>query len=132
MAQGPRSLGTRPGQCCKRNPERTDVWDETSGESGRQHWNKDPRLKEVTVSEEWKDIWEDFRENHHTGDCKVNSRIIYQTSKNEVLDIMEGSAPSKMEEPTCSFSVRRAGNVGALATLGSFAPTGCKKKKNFV
>jgi hypothetical protein len=41
--------------------------------------------------------------------------------KKEGLDTVEGSAPSKMaEEPTCSFSVRVAGNVGALATRDSF------------
>jgi hypothetical protein len=40
-------------------------------------------------------------------------------------------APSKTEEePTRSFSVRRAGNVGAPATQGSFAPSFGKKKKN--
>jgi hypothetical protein len=45
---------------------------------------------------------------------------------------VEESASSEMEEvPTRSFSVRIAGNVGAPATVGSSAPTGWKKKKNF-
>jgi hypothetical protein len=44
--------------------------------------------------------------------------------KNPELDNMEGPAPSKMEkEPTHSFSVREAGNMGASATWDSFAPT---------
>jgi hypothetical protein len=45
------------------------------------------------------------------------------------LDIVEGSAPSKMEKEIA----RRvgAGNVGAPATQDGFAPTGGKKKKNF-
>jgi hypothetical protein len=49
----------------------------------------------------------------------------------EGLDIVEGLAHSETEEePTCSFSVRRAGNVGALATLGSFGPTVQKEKRD--
>jgi hypothetical protein len=30
---------------------------------------------------------------------------------------VEGSAPSETEEPTSNISVRRVGNVGALATV---------------
>jgi hypothetical protein len=107
-----------------------DIQDETWGECRKQHWNKDPRLKEAAISEERKDIWENLRENHRIGDRKTNS-LIYQTLKNEGLDIVEESASSKTEEePTCSCSVRIVGNVGAQATVGSFAPTGWKKKKN--
>jgi hypothetical protein len=41
---------------------------------------------------------------------------------------VEGSAPSETEEePIHSFSVRRAGNVGAPAILDSLAPTFVKK-----
>jgi hypothetical protein len=36
---------------CTKNPDRTDIREETSGETGRPQWNKEPRLKEATVSE---------------------------------------------------------------------------------
>jgi hypothetical protein len=50
--------------------------------------------------------------------------------ENEELNTEEGSAPSETEEePTRSFRVRRAGNVGAAATLDSFAPTVWKRRK---
>lgn len=42
---------------------------------------------------------------------------------------MEGSVPSETEEePTRSFSVREAENMGTRATLDSFAPSFEKKK----
>jgi hypothetical protein len=45
---------------------------------------------------------------------------------NQELDIVEGSATSEMEEePTRSFSIRRAGNVGHL---GRYAPPRNQKK----
>jgi hypothetical protein len=51
-------------QGCIKNPERTDVWEETSGETGRHQWNKDPWFKEVTMSWKREDIRQDLRENH--------------------------------------------------------------------
>jgi hypothetical protein len=42
-AQETRSSGTRAGQCCKSNPERTDVREETSGATGMQQRHKGPR-----------------------------------------------------------------------------------------
>jgi hypothetical protein len=50
------------GQGCTKNPGRTDVQEETSGETRRYQCNKDPRLKVATTSEEREDIWQDFRE----------------------------------------------------------------------
>jgi hypothetical protein len=38
-------------------------------------------------------------------------------TESQGLDIVEGSAPSEMEEPTSTASVRRAGNVGAPDTV---------------
>jgi hypothetical protein len=79
-----------------------------------------------------KDIQQDLQENHWDGDHKTNRQIFCQDVRNQGLDIVEGSAPSETEEePTHSFSLRGTGNVGALATLGNFAPTIWKKKKNF-
>jgi hypothetical protein len=34
----------------RKNPERTDVRDEKSGETERHQWNKEPRLKEGAIS----------------------------------------------------------------------------------
>jgi hypothetical protein len=48
---------------------------------------------------------------------------------NQEQNVVEGSAPSKMEEePASIVSVRRARNVGAPATLRNFAPSGWKKE----
>jgi hypothetical protein len=55
----------------------------------------------------------------------MSSRDFYRASKNEWLDIVEGSAPSETkEEPARRV---RAGDVGAPATLGSFAHIDRKK-----
>jgi hypothetical protein len=43
------------GQCCKGNPEKTDVWEEMPGETGKHHWNKKPKLKTAATSEEGED-----------------------------------------------------------------------------
>jgi hypothetical protein len=49
--------------------------------------------------------------------------------KNQKLNVVEGSAPSEMEEePTSNVSVRGAENVGVLATRDSFAATIGKEK----
>jgi hypothetical protein len=39
-AQGLLSSGTRKGRCYARNPERTDVWEETSSATTRHQWHK--------------------------------------------------------------------------------------------
>jgi hypothetical protein len=93
-----------------------------SGESGRQQWNKGPRPKEAAAYRKRKDIQWDLQADFWAGDHKGNGRIFCQTSKNQGLGIVEGTAAIKTEEnPTHSFSVR-AGNVGAPATQDSFAP----------
>jgi hypothetical protein len=74
-------VARRKGQGCAKNPEMTDVRDETSDESGRHHWNKEARLKEATTSEEREDIRQDPRENHWAGDREANSRIFRQDRK---------------------------------------------------
>jgi hypothetical protein len=60
----------------------------------------------------------------HLKNKKTACRIFCQVAKNQGLDIVEGSALSETEEePTHSFSVRKAGKVGVPATQDSFAPT---------
>jgi hypothetical protein len=76
-------------------------------------------------------IHQDIQDNHWAGDREANSQIFCWIMKNYELDTVEGLAPSEMEKgPTRSFSVRGAGNVGAPATLDSFAPTICKEKRD--
>jgi hypothetical protein len=55
------------------NPERRDVREETSDETGRHQWNKGPRLKEAATSEEGEDIRQDLEEDRRTGGHEVNS-----------------------------------------------------------
>jgi hypothetical protein len=81
----------------RRTPERTDVRDEKSGETGRHQWNKKLRLKEGSTSTTREDILQDLRENHPR-DRKANSRIFRQESKNERLYIVEESVPSETEK----------------------------------
>jgi hypothetical protein len=94
----------RQGQCCKRNLERTDVREEMSGATGMQQ--------------------------RHEGDCtagdhKGNSWDFNETTENECQVIVEGSAPSETKEETAHRV--GAGDVGTLATLGSFVCTDRKK-----
>jgi hypothetical protein len=95
-----------------------------SAESRKGQRNKGPRLEEATISEEQENIWENLWESHQTGNREANCQIIFRVVENQELDIVEGSAPFEMEEePTSSFSIRRAGNVGAPATMDRFPPT---------
>jgi hypothetical protein len=67
-----------------------------SGETGRHQWNKGPRLKEATTSEEGEDIRKDLQK---TVEFEVAKQIV-------------------------GTSIRlRLGDVGALATLSSIACT---------
>jgi hypothetical protein len=70
--QGTRLSGTRQGQSCTKNPERTDVWDETLGETRRHQWNKKSRLKGATTSE-GEESWQDLQEGSHTEDREVKT-----------------------------------------------------------
>jgi hypothetical protein len=53
----------------------TNFREEMSAETGNHQGNNDPRLKEAIVSEERVDIWENFREDHRTGNREESSRI---------------------------------------------------------
>jgi hypothetical protein len=53
--QGTWLSGNGQGQCCTRNPERTDVQEETSGEIGRHQLHKEPRCKTAATSEDGDD-----------------------------------------------------------------------------
>jgi hypothetical protein len=66
--QGTRSSGTRQGQYFKRNLDRTDVPEETSGTTDMQQWNKGPRLKGAATCKKREDIRQDFQEGSSAGD----------------------------------------------------------------
>jgi hypothetical protein len=92
---------------------------------GRHQWNHEPKIQVAATSWKRQDIQRDLHEDFQAGDRKVNSRIFCQTSKNYGLAIVEGSAPSKTEKEIAHRV--RAVNVGAPATLGSFALTVWRK-----
>jgi hypothetical protein len=72
-------------------PKKTDVREEMSAEAGKLKGNKDPRLKEATITEKRGHIWENLREELQTGEREANSRIFYCVTKNQGPDIVEGS-----------------------------------------
>jgi hypothetical protein len=90
-----------------------------------QPWRKEPRREGAITSEERDDIQRDLRENVRAGDREANCHVFRQDAENEGLDIVEGSAPSETEKDIAHGV--RAGNVGAPANLGSFAPQNGKK-----
>jgi hypothetical protein len=71
-----------------------------------------------------------LREDPRAGDRETNNWDLQQVVENEELDIVERLAPSEMEEVIAAFSVRRVTNVGAPSTIGNFAPTSWKKRRN--
>jgi hypothetical protein len=107
-----------------------DVWDEGSGESGRQQWTRNRDFKRVATFLKREDIWWDLQEGCLTGDREGNSRIFHQDLRNEGLDVVEESAPSETGKETAHRI--EAGNVGALVTLGSFAPTDRKSRMKVI
>jgi hypothetical protein len=72
----------------------------------------------------------ELRKDIQSGDREANSRIFCRVTKDQGLDIVEGSAPSETEEkPTSNVSVREAGDVGSPAALDNFAPTARERKR---
>jgi hypothetical protein len=55
----------------------TNVREEMSGETGRQQWNKGPRLKAATTSEEEEDIRQNLQEDRKVLGREANSRNFY-------------------------------------------------------
>jgi hypothetical protein len=51
----------------------TEVQEEMLAETRRYQWNKDPKLKEATTSEEGQDIWQDLHGDPRAGDRRENS-----------------------------------------------------------
>jgi hypothetical protein len=60
-----------------------DVLEKTSGATGKQHWNKGPRLKRAASSWKREDIRQDLQEGSRAGDREVKSRAFSQDSESE-------------------------------------------------
>jgi hypothetical protein len=90
-----------------------------SAETGTQKWDKEQRPETAVMKREG--IQHDPQGYPKAGVCKANSWILCRVTKDQGLDIVEGSAPSETERETAHGVGAR--NVGALATRDSFAPT---------
>jgi hypothetical protein len=89
-----------------------------------QEWHKESRPERAATSRNHEDIQRNLREDFQTGDHEESNRIFCRVTKDQGPVTVEESASSEMEEePTHSYSVRRAGNVGAPATWDSVVPT---------
>jgi hypothetical protein len=93
-----------------------------------QKWDKEQKPATAVMKQEGNR--QDLQENHWTGYRKGNCQIYCWVAKDHELAVVEGSAPTEMEEPTSTVSVNCARNVGAPATRDSFALT-VEKKKHF-
>jgi hypothetical protein len=90
--QGTRSSGTRPGQGCIKNPERTNVREEMS-ECNNGIRNRD--LKERLRLRSERTSGSLFQEGSRAGGRERKSRTF---TENECQDIVEVSAPSETKE----------------------------------
>jgi hypothetical protein len=97
-----------------------DIQEETLGKTRRHQWNKEPRLKTAITSGK-QNTQQDFQEYRRAGDRELNSWVFCQNVENKYQDIMEGPAPSETENETAHRL--KSMDVGALTTLGTFAPT---------
>jgi hypothetical protein len=73
-AQETRLPGTREGQCCTSNPERTDARKGTSGESERKQRHNELRSIGTATSEEGEDIRQEFQDVSRAGDRQADNR----------------------------------------------------------
>jgi hypothetical protein len=55
-----------------------DIQEDTSGETGRHHWNKEPRLKTAAISEEGEDNWEQHKRMEKEMGAHLGSRTTQQ------------------------------------------------------
>jgi hypothetical protein len=69
----------------------------TKPESTRQNRNKGPRRKTANASSDRTDARWNGREDLQIGKREANSRIIYGVTKNEEMDLVEGSTTAEME-----------------------------------
>jgi hypothetical protein len=80
------------GQCLKGNLEKTDVREETSGETGRHQWTKEPRLKKAATSEEG----EDNRQRHQRTEQETGATSVKTFRKTIELEIAKQIAETSI------------------------------------
>jgi hypothetical protein len=69
------------------------------GATKMQQWDKEPTLTgAMTSGKEREDTEQDPWGNYQAGDCEAYCQIFHQDSKNEGLDIVEGSATAEIEK----------------------------------
>jgi hypothetical protein len=85
---------------------------------GIQQWHRG--LRPETAATKQDGIQQALQGDPRAGDCEMSSRDFQRIQESEGLNIVEGSTPSKTVNETANRV--EAGNVGALATLGSFVP----------
>jgi hypothetical protein len=82
--------------------------------------NKDPRLKEASISGKGRTDLQDPQNDPRAGIHEASKWDVQRITKNDEPDIVEGTAPSKMEKETA----HRAGasNVEAMDTWDGLNP----------
>jgi hypothetical protein len=65
-----------------RGTSKGQMFGKTSRSTGKHYWNKDPKLKEATTSEEREHIRQNLRENNQAGDREANRQIFRHHAKN--------------------------------------------------
>jgi hypothetical protein len=58
-------------------PLRMDIQEEMSGETGRHHLNKEPRLKTGAMSGKQDNTRQDLQDDRRAGGCKANSQDLH-------------------------------------------------------
>jgi hypothetical protein len=131
-AQGMRSQEIRPGQCSTENSERTDVWDETLERPGKQQGMTDRGRKQQLRGNERinnpgirrllrlkiEDIRGARQKGFWTGVCKVSIRNLKRDTKNQRLDLVEGSIPSKTKKKK-----KKNAQIGGACNIEHRPPT---------
>jgi hypothetical protein len=85
------------GQYCKRNLERTDVREKTSGATGMQQRHEEPRHKRAITSGKQEHIQQDIQADRRAEYREANSRVVCQDSKNESQNIVGEPATAQTE-----------------------------------
>jgi hypothetical protein len=104
-----------------------DVQGEMLAKTGKIRGNKDPRLKEATVSGKRRTDLQDPQNDSRAGIHETSKWDVQGVTKNDEPDIVEGTAPSETEKETAHRA--GAGNVEAPATRDGLNPP--PERKNF-
>jgi hypothetical protein len=82
----------------QRNPNRTDARKEATDAPGRHQWSQEPRLQLEAASWKREDNQRNLQEVHWTGNREANCQMYCWATKNQRLDLVEGSARPKRKK----------------------------------